>query len=363
MSNNKSKKKKSGGSPLPIIIFILIVGGVAASNFVGPAKGWMTGNKQDSGAEVVNNKGIDDEKGGENNTDTKTPSDSGETKTTDKGSTSDKNPDTVKSDPKDNKPKTEFELKHEEFMNEYFTKLKEKKRLPTIGRSYKVVTSEGTIRDGVYQKTEGYSLYLTKIKPYNANASIHYSKLRADMARYFFPEKAANTYANKMLEKFLSEKNVITAIEEEIPAAKEGDKPTNSTPVTTSKRISSKSFDPTVTESSPRLAHAAMEVNNYLRNQVRITKKRDKFTFADVEKGHAKQQGASAIFYMYVTPSFVSKSYEYKFQVIDGIRRFWALRCMSNGVAGDSRAFLCIVNGSKIIGGSKISSAEDIYIK
>ena len=362
MSNNKSKKKKSGGSPLPIIIFILIVGGVAASNFVGPGKGWMTGDKQDSGTEVADNNTSDDN-GGESKTDTNEPKDSGENEKTDKGSSSDKTPDTTKTDQKDDKPKTEFELKHEEFMNEYITKLKEKKRFPTVGRSYKVVTSEGTIRDGVYQKTEGYSLYLTKIKPYNANASIHYSKLRTDMARYFFPEKAANTYANKMLEKFLSEKNVIAAIEEEIPAAKEGEKPTGSTPVNTSKRISSKSFDPTVTESSPRLAHAAMEVNNYLRNQVRISKKRDKFTFADVEKGHAKQQGASAVFYMYVTPAFVSKSYEYKFQVIDGIRRFWALRCMSNGVAGDSRAFLCIVNGSKIIGGSKISSAEDIYIK
>ena len=362
MSNNKSKKKKSGGSPLPIILFILIVGGVATSNFVGPAKGWMTGENKDTGTEVA------DKDGNTESTDKETSHTADSTKGSNEDSSKEpvakeSSKETAKADTSEKKAMTEFEKKHKEFMDEYIARLKDKKIYPTVGRSYKVVTSSGTIREGVYQKTEGYSLYLTKIKPYNANADIHYSKLRRDMAKYFFPEKAANTYANKMLEKYLEEKNVIAAIEEEMPESKDSAKDSTSPNTKPTKRISSKSFDPTVAESSPRLAHAAMEVNNYLRNQVRITKKRDKFVFADVEKCHAKQQGASAVFYMYVTPSFAKQSFEYKFQVVDGIRRFWALRCMSNGVAGDSRAFLCVVNGSKIIGGSEITNAENISIK
>ena len=362
MSNNNSpkKKKKSGGSPLPIIIFILIIGGVAASNFVGPAKGWMTGEKKDPNTTAAKSD-TDNSPDKDTKTDSIEKKDSG----TPVKETTDKDTNETEAGVSEKKPLTDIEKKHQEFIDEYIAKLKEKDMYPIEGRSYKVVTASGDIRDGVYKKTEGYSLFLTKIKPYNVNADIHYSKLRPDMAKYFFPEKTANSYANKKLEKYLSEKNVIAVIEEEMPEVKETtETKTSTSPVTsTSPRISSKSFDPTVTESSPRLAHAAMEVNNYLSNQVRITKKRDKFVFADVEKCHAKQQGASSIFYMYVTPSFDSQSYEYKFQVIDGIRRFWALRCMSNGVAGDSRAFLCVVKGSEIVGGSKISSAEDIYIK
>jgi len=362
-NKNSKKKKKSGGSPLPIILFILIVGGVAASNFVGPAKGWMTGDKGGLGASADNQDENTPETSEDNQNETQedknnTPT---ENNTTAKGT--DKSTDGNNAGTSDNKAMTEFEKKHKEFYDKYMAKMGELKRLPTKGKSYKVVTSSGDVREGEFVKTEGYSLFLEKIKPYNAKASIHFSKLRGDMARYFFPEKAANTYANKELEKYLAAKNVITVVEEEIAPTPETDKSTASPVSTPTKRISSKKFDPTVAESSPRLAHAAMEVNNYLRNQVRITKKRDKFVFADVEKCHAKQQGASAVFYMYVTPSFAKQSYEYKFQVVDGIRRFWALRCMSNGVAGDSKAFLCIVNGSSIVGGSKITNAEDIYIK
>ena len=350
MSNKKSKKK-SGGSPLPIIIIILIVGGVAASNFVGPAKGWMT-KKQDA-TETANTVGSDktDEK-----TDTTPKADSSKTEVTD---TTPQKTDSNKTDAKADtgKAMTEFEKKHKEFFDEYMTKAKK----PTLGKRYPVVTASGTIRDGILDKVDDYSIYLSKIKPYNAKSSIHYSSLRKDMARYFFPEKAANTYANKKLEKYLEEKSVIAVIEEETAPSTDPSKTTST--VKKSYSASFKAYDPTVAESSPRLAHAAMEVSNYLRNQVRITKKRDKFTFAEVDKCHAKQQGSSSVYYMYVTPDFAAQNTEYKFQVVDGLRRFWALRCMSNGVAGDSRAFLCIVNGSKVIGGSKLTSAEDIQIK
>lgn len=350
MSNKKSKKK-SGGSSLPIIIVILIAGGIAASNFAGPAKGWMTGKKQDAETSV--------QAPDTDNTDA-ADSTSATTDQADSDSTTDTTPTKavpVKPATGSEKPLTEFEKKHKEFFNEYMTKAK----LPTIGKRYPVVTASGTIRDGVLDKVDEYSIFLSAIKPYKAKSSIHYSSLRKDMARYFFPEKAANTYANKKLEKYLEEKSVIAIIEEETAPAQEGTK----TASTAKKSYSAsfKAYDTAVTESSPRLAHAALEVNNYLKNQARITKKRDKFVFVDVDKCHAKQQGRSSVFYMYITPQFAAQSGEYKFQVVDGIRRFWALRCMSNGVAGDSRAFLCIVNGTKAVGGSKLSSAEDIEIK
>ena len=359
MSSKSSKKKKSGGSPLPIIIIVLIIGGVAGSNFVGPAKGWMTGNKtQDQASVPQDGKEDPSAKTGDS---TSEPEKSTEEKQSD---ASDKNSETAKkqaaSTDSSNKSMTEFEKKHKEFFDEYMSKAKK----PEEGRRYPVVTINNDIRDGILKKVDEYSIHLEKVKPYNANTSIHFSMLRPDMAKYFFPEKAANTYANKMLEKYLAERNVIAAIEEEMGTPETEDK-TADTTTTVKKSFSSsfKAYDTAVTDSSPRLAHAAMEVNNYLKNQVRITKKRDKFVFADVEKCHAKQQGSSAVFYMYVTPQFVAQNMEYRFQVIDGIRRFWALRCMSNGVAGDSRAFLCIVLGDNVVGGSKITKADDIYVK
>ena len=350
MSKKKSKKK-SGGSPLPIIIIILIAGGVAASNFVGPAKGWMTGKKQDTATTVQNTDNEAPEKDIGEKAETSPEKSDKQESTDNKTATPEKEP---TEEPK--KGMTEFEKKHKEFFDEYMTKAKK----PTIGKRYPVVTASGSVRDGVLDKVDEYSIYLSAIKPYNAKSSIHYSSLRKDMARYFFPEKAANTYANKKLEKYLEEKSVIAVIDEEMGTGED----TTKTASTGKKSYSAsfKAYDPTVAESSPRPAHAALEVNNYLKNQVRITKKRDKFVFAEVEKCHAKQQGSSAVFYMYVTPQFAAQSTEYKFQVVDGLRRFWALRCMSNGVAGDSRAFLCIVQGGKAVGGSKLSSAEDIQI-
>ena len=50
-------------------------------------------------------------------------------------------------------------------------------------------------------------------------------------------------------------------------------------------------------------------------------------------------------------------------RIIDGIRRFWALRCMSNGVSGASSSYLCVVYKGDIIGGSKLKDAEDTWAK
>jgi hypothetical protein len=191
-------------------------------------------------------------------------------------------------------------------------------------------------------------------KKYNAKSSIHYSMLSLNARRFFFRNKAAQSYADKKLEKYLQEQKIIPVIDNE-PAIT----------ITTSKTRTQglKGYDVSVTQSSPRLAHAALEVTNYLNAQVRVGKKKDGYAFADVPKCHAKQQGRKAILYLYVTSPFVSQNKEYKFQVVDGIRRFWALRCMSNGVAGASTAYLCIVHKGKHVGGSKLTDPEEIEIK
>ena len=106
-----------------------------------------------------------------------------------------------------------------------------------------------------------------------------------------------------------------------------------------------------------------MEVNNYLRNQVRIGKKRDGYAFAEVESCHAKQHGSKAVFYLYISDGFARTPKEHRYQTVDGIRRFWALRCMSNGVAVGSSSMLCVVHKGKVVGGSKMDNAEDIFIK
>ena len=335
-----SKKKKKSGRAFPIIL-VLIIAGVAGSNFVGPSKGWITkftnDNEEITDSEVVLQ----------------------ETSEVEDNSSKNKQvtPDIEKKSPKKDTTKnssqvSEIEKMHKDFMNEYLSKTKK----PEIGKRYKVKTLTNSLRDGELEKVDDYKIYLIKVKPYNAKTSIHYSQLPAKARKFFFSEKAANSYANTKLEEYLKSQNKI----------KEATQETVASTTSSSKTITSRSFtkfDPTVASSPKRLSHAAMEVKNYLANQSRISKMRDGIEYAEIDKCHAKQQGRAAVFYMYVPTSFVKTSQEFRFQVIDGVRRFWALRCMSNAVSVASNAYLCVVYKDKIIGGSNLKDAEDTWSK
>jgi hypothetical protein len=343
---NTNKKKKSG-SLAPVIILALIAV-VAGSNFVGPQTGWFdrlanSGNKYES--KNVELPEVEKVAGTPEETTTKT-----EVPTEASMKPARKPEPTSKPEAEPVKELSEFEKKHQEFIQEYLSKSAK----PEIGKRYPVETLTNAVRDGVLEKIDEHKIYLVDIKPYNAKSNIHYSQLPPKMANFFFPERAANSYANKKLEEYLKAQNTI---EEVVEVA--------ATPGNPVAKMSSSfsAFDITLAKSPSRLAHAVLEVNEYLNNQNRRTAKMDGFDFVDVPKCHAKQQGRAAVFYMYVPKAFAGANNEYKYQVIDGVRRFWALRCMSNAVAVDSNAYLCVVYGDKIIGGSKLTSAEDTWVK
>ncbi|MCM8537454.1 MAG: hypothetical protein NE334_16050 [Lentisphaeraceae bacterium] len=347
-------KKKKSGSPLPVII-VIIIAAVVGSNFAGPKAGWIT-KAINSGREVP-----ESEQGAQDNsvetqvTDTKAEEKSQEIKrveTTKKEVTNSSKKTVVSKS--NNKGMGEIEKLHKKFIDEYLAKVKK----PEVGKRYKVPTLTKAVRDGELENLDEYKIYLVKVKPYNAKTSIHYSVLPKKAQDYFFPEKAANSYANKKLEEYLKEQNKIAEVEEPEVASTSTIKKS-----TTSSSSSFKKFDTTVTDSSRRLEHAALEVKNYLSNQSRLAKKRDGIEFAEITKCHAKQQGRASVFYMYVPKSFVATSQEYRFQIIDGVRRFWALRCMSNAVAVGSNSYLCVVYKDKVIGGSKLTDAEDTWSK
>ncbi|MCH2205573.1 MAG: hypothetical protein MK132_06865 [Lentisphaerales bacterium] len=346
-----SKRKKKSGSPFPIIL-ILIIAGVVGSNFVGPSKGWLT-KAINSGREVpASDAGLQETaQNAEAEKETKKEPVE-ESKKVVKKETKEVKPEVEPKPEEKTGPSSEIEKMHKKFIDEYLAKANK----PEIGKRYKIPTLTNATRDGELEKMDKYKVYLIKVKPYNAKTNIHYSQLTPKARTYFFPEKAANSYANKKLEEFLREQNKIVEVVEESVTTTTG----------TAKPMASSSFskfDTTVTDSSKRLAHAALEVKNYLANQSRISKKRDGIEFADIEKCHAKQQGKASVFYMYVPQSFVKTSQEFRFQVIDGVRRFWALRCMSNAVSVASNSYLCVVYKDKIIGGSNLKDAEDTWSK
>ena len=346
MTENKSKKpesrkkkKKSGSSALPVFIFIIIIAGVAGSNFIGPAKGWISKLK-DSGS-------------------------ANEKDTSEKPAKIAVNPileDNENPPPPPKEEVNEIEEMHKNFMKEYIEKVKK----PVKGKRYKVVTSSNDVRYGIYVKTDNYRVYLEDIQPGNVRTSIHYSKLKPIWARFFFTENAAYAAANKKVEEYLRSQNRIKEVEEP-PENEVADNTSSSdkTKKSTSSRTYSrfKKYDITVADSSERLAHAALEVNYYLNRQSNIYKKTQGFKLVQEGKSHAKQQGNAAIFYMYVTSDFARKSEDFQYQIIDGVRRFWALRCLSNGVAGDENAYLCVVAQGKIIGGSNPRKADKIFVK
>ncbi|MCM8532197.1 MAG: hypothetical protein NE330_13635 [Lentisphaeraceae bacterium] len=348
-------KNKKSGSPLPIII-VLIIAAVAGSNFVGPKAGWIT-KVINSGREVPESEqGIQDQAPEEQVVSNDSQDKSQEIKRIVSTKKEEPKPSkkTVAAKP-NNEGMGEIEKLHKKFIDEYLTKAKK----PEVGKRYKVPTLTNAVRDGELENLDEYKIYLVKVKPYNAKTSIHYSVLPKKAQDYFFPEKAANSYANKKLEEYLKEQNKIAEIDEPEVASTGTMKKS-----TTSSRSSSfKKFDTTVTDSSKRLEHAALEVKNYLSNQSRLAKKRDGIEFAEITKCHAKQQGRASVFYMYVPKSFVATSQEYRFQIIDGVRRFWALRCMSNAVAVGSNSYLCVVYKDKVIGGSKLTDAENTWSK
>jgi len=240
-----------------------------------------------------------------------------------------------------------MELKHQEFVKEYLAK----NPMPELGRNYIITKKDGKTMDGTVDRADEYKLYLSKVKPYNAKTNIHYSLLSKKDRRLFFPKKAANSYANYKLEQLLKEE---MAAKEKALADKEKTLAANSPrkPYGTFDK-----FDTSVAPSSSYLKYPAAEIEMYLNAQTRKVK------FADVEKSHAKKQGAAAVFYLYATKEFIKADQEYRHQVTDGIRRFWALRCMSNGVALDSSSYICVVYNDKIIGGSRFKNAADIWSK
>ena len=329
MSNKK--KKKSGSSAPIFIVIILIIGGVAASNFAGPYKGWM--QKQTNSAQ--SDTGTTATNGTDTAGTTKTPQGNGEV-----------------SESKAQKPDTsEADRKYKEFYDAYMADHPE----PIAKKKYAFYFNNGSKSTAVLDKIEEFRLAISHVDGNTMRMTVHYSALKKSHMYKFFPKKAAEIVASAKLEKWLMDKNKIIEAPEEVKIASAGPS-TSSKPAV--KRFSSKKFDPTPAKSSARLAHAALELQNYIEVQARRGTH-----FAEVGKCHAKQQGASAIYYLYVDSNFANSKRDFKYQTIDGMRRFWALRCMSNGVASKAKAFLCVVYKGKIIGGSKIDNAESVSIK
>jgi hypothetical protein len=182
----------------------------------------------------------------------------------------------------------------------------------------------------------------------------HYSVLRRDSMELFFPEKKAARLARKRVSDDLSARIALPPAPVAVVSVHTDASSTKSAANWLPK------FDAFVTipsDSPEHLKYPQMELQNWLNVQARRSH------VALVDSLYAKQQGAAAVVYLEVSTAFAGKGMEERMQLAEAFRQFWSLRCMSNGVAADDKAFICLVNQGKVVGGSQLKDAADVWVK
>jgi len=333
----KSPPKKSGGGSFWIIFLLLILGGLAASEFAGPTQGWMgiAAKPAPVIAAVPAPLMAPPEKPAEKPADIK--------------------PDVAPATPAPEPPKevkSQAELLFDRYLAEELAKLPKAALGKPMMIYFKTGEPQEMIPTEILTEKERVRLEYIGIK---GRSEPHYSVLRRDSMELFFPEKKAARLARKRVSDDLSARIALPQV------------PVTVASVQTSAGSSGKSaanwlptFDAFVTipsDSPEHLKHPQMELQNWLNVQARRSH------VALVDSLYAKQQGAAAVVYLEVSSAFVSKAMEERMQLAEAFRQFWSLRCMSNGVAADDKAFICLVSQGKIVGGSQIKDADDVWVK
>ncbi len=332
----KSPPKKSGGGSFWIFL-LLILGGLATSEFAGPTQGWMgiAAKPAPVIAAVPAPLMAPPEKPAEKPADIK--------------------PDVAPATPAPEPPKevkSQAELLFDRYLVEEVAKLPKAALGKPMMIYFKTGEPQEMIPTEILTEKERVRLEYVGIK---GRSEPHYSVLRRDSMELFFPEKKAARLALKRVSDELSARIVPPPAPVSVAVAQ------------ASTASSSKSagnwlpkFDAFVaipSDSPEHLKYPQMELQNWLNVQARRSH------VALVDSLYAKQQGAAAVLYLGVSGSFVGKSMEERMQLAEAFRQFWSLRCMSNGVAADDKAFICLVSQGKIVGGSQLKDADDVWVK
>ena len=333
----QSQAKIQSAPPFGIIIVIFLIVGVVSSEMFGPTKGWIS--KSLKGDEVV--KAEPEEEVNVEQKDVQI-TESPKAVTAEKAVKIVDAPKEVKKAPR---VKSKEELRLEELYEQELAKLPK----PVFGKRVQIQLKTGDKYFTHVAKVVGPRIYLEKMEPYNGSMNFPYTALTAKVVKHYFPKYIAKMKAMKLLEEEMAAK--IKPLPELSSVASSS--PTSGIISTFDK------WSPQPVATPKFMALAVEEFDDWVAAQARRTG----VNLAD--KVFGKRQGGALVLYVYASSKFVGNDYDTRLQLADGMRQFWGMRCMSNGLGKSSNAYVCIVDGRKKerVGGSvSTKSAEEVFV-
>lgn len=336
MGNYSNKKSGSGKGVFVIIIFIIIAC-VAASNFFGPAKGWVEKitNGKDKKRKIVLNE-LSPEKPDPD----KPPKLTYMVEPEEPGIKE-------KSDPVEPEEEEKSEVK--ELYDSLYTKYREKYPDPTVGKEYDVYLKTGRTRGKLKDFSDG------KIVIQKPGVTVTYRLDTVSRRSYkqLFPSKAAKILALRELKTILDEKNSADAppVTDNMPAGS----------VSPQKETSSKTF-----EYEPGPQPSPQSLQKPLKSFAQWISVQQRRVGGKLgEKVYAKKQGDNVVLYMHTSKLFDAQDYDVRFTVTGAMWQIWGFKCLDYGAARNtSQAHVVLVDRkNRIVGGSKKDDSSNIWVK
>ena len=332
---NNSKKKSGSGKGVFFIIFIIIIASVAASNFVGPAKGWI--KKISKGKEKGNKIVL-------NELSTEEP---GPTKPT--ASTKPADPTTVVENIKKVEPEVKKKSEVKELYDSLFTKYRQKYPDPEVGKEYDVYLKSGNTRGTLKDFSDG------KIVIQKPGVTATYRLDRVSRKSYpqLFPKKAAKILALREMKKILDERSAAEAPQEveNIP---------------TGSAISGKTTPAKGFAYEPGSKPTPKSLQKPLTSFAEWVKVQQRRMGGKIgSKVYAKQQGRNVVLYMQTSNLFNAQDYDMRFTVTSAMWQIWGFKCLDYGAArGTSQTHIVLVDQkNRIVGGSCKGDSSNIWVK
>ncbi len=240
-------------------------------------------------------------------------------------------------------PKIDAEKMFFEYRQEELVKLPR----PVLGQEVDVFYSNGDVMRQTPVAVDD-DRGVVKIKMAYGSAEVHYSSFTRPCAEGYIPRLKAERIAQKRVSE-----NLATFIESTKAARK-----SSSSATVRNKNSSDPAvyFLPIPDTTSEDLLHAEGEMQAYLRAQAL----RSGQSFSII---HSSLEDDAAIVYLEVGAAFGRHNAGTRYQMAEGLRQFWGLRCMGNGITSDVNAYLVLVANGKIIGGSKVKQATSIWVR
>jgi hypothetical protein len=189
---------------------------------------------------------------------------------------------------------------------------------------------------------------VVKMKMAYGSAEVHYSSFTRPCAEGYIPRLKAERLAQKRVSE-----NMAAFI-----ASAKAARHSSTQPLARRNNSNDPAvyFLPIPTSTSEDLLLAEQEMQAYLKSQSRRSGQ-------NITVIHSSLEEDDAIIYLEVGTAFSKQNVGSRYQLAEGLRQFWGLRCMGNGVASDTNAFLVLVASGKIVGGSKVKQAATIWVR